>query len=121
MTKYLLASAIIGGCSAMFILRSIKTAKDRRDSNRIYQFLCRSVQDGQYRFRSSEAISAVTNLHVARIAELCSKHGDIERKEQHRHTWRVSSAESHHAVNRVYDEAANMVETPEQTGQFKDW
>jgi hypothetical protein len=98
-SKYLLESTIVGGCSVVFILRTIKTAKDRRDSNLIYQFLCRSVKDGQYRFRSSEAISAVTNLPVSRIADLCSKHNEIERKEAQRHMWRVSgSAESHDAV-----------------------
>ena len=92
MSNYLLVSAMAGGCSVVFILQAIKTAKDRRDSNRIYQFLCRSLKDGRYRFRSSEAISAVTNLHVSRVAELCSKHGDIERKEQHRHMWRVGGS-----------------------------
>jgi hypothetical protein len=94
-SKYLLESAIVGGCSVVFILRAIKTAKDRRDSNRIYQFLCGSVKDQQYQFRSSETISAVTNLPVSRVADLCSKHGHIERKEAQRHMWRVNgSAES---------------------------
>jgi hypothetical protein len=121
MSKYLLASAMVGSCSVVFILRAIKTTKDRRDSNRIYQFLCRSVKDGQYRFRSSEAISAVTNLPVSRIADLCRKHGRIERKEQQRHMWRVgSSAESSGTVIRVYDEAGNVVETDGQAGQFKE-
>ena len=92
MSNYILVSAVTGGCSVVFILQAIKTAKDRRDSNRIYQFLCRSLKDGQYRFRSSEAISAVTNLHLSRVAELCSKHGDIERKEQHRHMWRAGGS-----------------------------
>jgi hypothetical protein len=121
MSKYLLTSAIVGGCSVGFILRAIKTAKDRRDSNRIYQFLCRSVNDGQYRFRSSEAISAVTNLHVSRIVALCSNHNHIERKEQPRHMWRVGgSAEAHDAGIRVYGEAGNMIQTHEQAGEFKD-
>ena len=110
-SKYLLESTIVGSCSVVFVLRTIKTAKDRRDSKRIYQFLCRSVKDGQYRFRSSEAISAVTNVPVSRVADLCSKHGHIERKEAQRHMWRVSgSAESHDAVIRVYDEAVNVIE-----------
>src|SRR5215510_9340538 len=95
-SKYLLESAIGGGCFVLFILRAIKTAKNRRDSNRIYEFLCRSVKDEQYQFRSSETISEVTNLPVSRVANLCSKHDHIERKEAHRHTWRVSgSAESY--------------------------
>ena len=28
---------------------------------------------------------------------------------------------SHHAVIRVYDEAANMIETHEHAGDFKEW
>jgi hypothetical protein len=120
-TKYVLASTIVGGCSVVFVSWAIKTGKDRRDSNRIYQFLCRSVRDGQYRFRSSEAISAATNLAISRVADLCSKHGHIERKEHERHTWRVgSSAEAHDAVIRVYGEEGNFCQTHRQTGQFEE-
>src|SRR5215467_4095099 len=72
-TKYLLPSAMVGGCSVAFTLRAIKTAKDRRDSNRIYVFLCRNFENGQYRFQTSEAISVVTNLSVSRVAKLCGK------------------------------------------------
>jgi hypothetical protein len=88
-TKYLLASAIMCGWSGVLILWAIKTAENRRDSKRIYQFLCRSLKDGQYRFQSSEAISAATNLRVSRIAALCTKHPHIERKRHERHMWRV--------------------------------
>jgi len=28
---------------------------------------------------------------------------------------------THPAVIRVYDEAGNVIETPEQAGDFKDW
>jgi hypothetical protein len=28
---------------------------------------------------------------------------------------------SHHAVIRVYDEAGNVIETHEHTGDFKEW
>src|SRR5262245_47936705 len=91
-TKYLLASAMVGGSFFPFILRAIKTVKDRRDSNRIYVFLCLNFENGQYRFRSSEAISAATNLPVSRVAKLCGKHPHIERKEQERHTWRVGNS-----------------------------
>jgi hypothetical protein len=119
-SKYLLTSAFVTGGSAAFFLRAIKSAKDRRDSNRIYQFLCRSVKDGQ--FCSSEAISAVTNLQVSRIADLCSKHGDIERKEHQRHMWRVRNwAEAHDAAIRVYGAAGNVIETHEHKGDFWEW
>jgi hypothetical protein len=89
MTEKLLASAFVGGCAVVFVLRAIKTVKDRRDSNRIYEVLRRLAQDGQYRFRSSGRISGITNLTQSRISDLCSKHPHIERKEHERHMWRV--------------------------------
>jgi hypothetical protein len=85
----LLVSAFVGGCAVVFVLRAIKTVKDRRDSKRIYEVLRRLTQDGQHTFRSSEAISGVTHLTQSRISDLCSKHPQIERKEQERHMWRV--------------------------------
>jgi len=88
-TEKLLASAVVGGCTVVFVLQTIKTVKDRRDSNRIYEVLCRLAQDGQYTFRSSGAISSITNLTQSRISDLCSKHPYIERKEQQRHMWHV--------------------------------
>ena len=90
-TEKLLASAFVGGCAAVFVLRAIKTVKDRRDSTRIYGVLRRFAQDGQHTFRSSEKISGITNLTQSRISELCSKHPHIERKEHQRHMWRVVS------------------------------
>jgi hypothetical protein len=85
----LLVSTLVGGCAVVFVLRAIKTAKDRRDSKRIYEVLRRSTQDDRYTFRSSEAISGLTNLTQSRISVLCSKHPHIERKEHERHMWRV--------------------------------
>jgi hypothetical protein len=84
-----LASAFVGGCAVVFVLRAIKTIKDRRDSNRIYEVLRRLAQDGQHTFRSSGRISGITNLTQSRISELCSKHPHIERKEHELHMWRV--------------------------------
>jgi hypothetical protein len=88
-TDRVLLSAVVGVFAIVLILRAIKNVKARRDSNRIYEFLRRSAKDGHYMFRSSEAISTVTRLPESRIADLCSKHGHIERKEGQRHTWRV--------------------------------
>jgi hypothetical protein len=89
MAEKVLASAFVGGCAVVLVLRAIKTVKDRRDSNRIYGVLRRFAQDGQHKFRSSETISGITNLTQSRISELCSKHPHIERKEHQRHMWRV--------------------------------
>src|SRR6266436_9045165 len=88
-TEKLLASAFVGGCAVVFVLRAIKTVKDRRDTDRIFEVLCRFAQDGQHTFRSSGTISSITNLTQYRISDLCSKHPHIERKEQQRHMWRV--------------------------------
>jgi len=88
-TERVLVSAIVGDCAVVFILRAIKSVKDRRDSNRIYEFLRRCAKDGKYMFRSSGRISGITNLTQSRISDLCSKHPNIERKEHERHTWRV--------------------------------
>ena len=88
-TEKVLASAFMGGCAVVFVLRAIKAVKDRRDSNRIYGVLRRFAQDGRHKFRSSETISGITNLTQSRISELCSKHPHIERKEHQRHMWRV--------------------------------
>ena len=88
-TEKLLASAFVGGCAVVFVVRTIKTIKDRRDSNRIYEVLRRFAQDGQHTFRSSGRISGITNLTQSRISDLCSKHPNIERKEHEFHMWRV--------------------------------
>ena len=88
-TEKLLGSAFVGGCAVVLVVRAIKTVKDRRDSNRIYEVLCRFAQDGQHMFRSSGTISGITNLTQSRISDLCSKHAYIERKEHERHMWRV--------------------------------
>src|SRR6266852_154707 len=88
-TERVFVSAIVGGCAVVFVLRAIKTVKDRRDSNRIYEVLCRFAQDGQHAFRSSGTISGITNLTQSRISDLCSKHAHIERKGHERHMWRV--------------------------------
>ena len=69
-TKYLLASGMVSGWSVTFILRAIKTAKDRRDSNRIYVFLCRNFENGQYRrdrnflFRAAPTLSAFNREEI---------------------------------------------------------
>ena len=88
-TEYRLASAIVGGCAVVLVVRAIKTVKDRRDTNRIYEVLRRFAQDGRHMFRSSGTISGITNLSQSRISDLCSKHPNIERKEHERHMWRV--------------------------------
>src|SRR5260370_18181541 len=90
-TEKLLAYASAGGCAVVFILWAIKTVKDRRDTNRIYEVLRRFAQDGRHMFRSSGTISGITNLSQSRISDLCSKHPNIERKEHERHMWRVVS------------------------------
>src|SRR5947207_15732707 len=88
-TETVLASAFVGGCAVVFVLRTIKAVKDRRDSNNIHEVLRRFAEDGQ--FRSSGMMSGITNLTQSRISDLCSKHPHMERKAHDRHMWRVVS------------------------------
>jgi hypothetical protein len=48
-------------------------------------------------------ISAVTNLHVSRIADFCSKHGRIEMKERQRHMWRVLAVQPNRRIHAVFE------------------
>src|SRR5947208_16828559 len=87
-TENLLPSAFVGGCAVVFMLWAIKTDKDRRDTNRIYEVLRRFAQDGRHMFRSSGRISGITDLSQSRISAWCSKHPNIEGMEHARHWWR---------------------------------
>src|SRR5262249_51425502 len=102
-SKYLLESAIAGGCSVVVILRAFKTAKDQRNTNRISQFFCRSFKEGQCQFWSSEMLLTVQKSHVSGVAAFCGKHGHIEKKEADRHMclaiWNPADAKGKHPAN----------------------
>src|SRR5437016_14341007 len=87
-TEKPLASAFVGSCAVVFVLRAIKTVKDRRDRNRICEVLRRFAQDAQHTFRSSGLISGITNLTQSRISVLFSKQPYIALKPPDRHIWR---------------------------------
>jgi hypothetical protein len=67
-----LVSAILGGCIVALIIWAISTLKDARETKRIYEFLRQSTQNGEYTFRSTQAISAATYIPESRVGSLCS-------------------------------------------------
>jgi hypothetical protein len=52
---------------------------------------------------------------------ICSRISDVRYVEPNAINYAKFRSRSHRAVIRVYDEAANVIETHEQAGEFKDW
>ena len=80
-----LASAAIIGLVGL-VWRALR---DRRDSRLIISFLGNSRDHTEYTFRSTEAISAHTNLREDRVAKLCARHTRIRRNEKEKQSWRL--------------------------------
>jgi hypothetical protein len=64
--------------------------KDRRDSNKIYQFLIMSAHQTSFQFRSTEAISSRTGISEDQVANLCSRHKKIKRNEKEKQSWELA-------------------------------
>ena len=67
----------------------VKSFRDKKESQKIYNFLLESKMQGKYNFRSTEPISSNTNIPESRIEELCSKHKNIKRNELEKMSWRI--------------------------------
>lgn len=66
-----------------------KWVHDRRDSNKIYDFLLKSKSGTDFTFRSTEAISSSTKIPEKRVSLLCSKHPKIRRNEKEKQSWKL--------------------------------
>ncbi len=86
-------NAILSGLAVAAILGFLawlnKRLKDRRDSNKIYQFLITSAQQTSFQFRSTEAISSHTGIPEDRVANLCIRHKKIKRNEKEKQSWQL--------------------------------
>ena len=67
-----------------------KWSRDRRDTNRIYQFLAQSTATTAWRFRSTEAISSATHLPRRRVEKLCIRDRRIKRNEKEKESWQLA-------------------------------
>jgi hypothetical protein len=87
------ANPILSGLAVAAILGFLawlnKWRKDRRDNNKIYQYLIKSAQQTSYEFRSTEAISSDTGIPEDRVANLCSRHKKIKRNEKEKQLWKL--------------------------------
>ncbi len=62
---------------------------DRRDGNKIYNFMLTSKSKTDFKFRTTEAISSDIKISESRVAELCSKHPKIKRNEKEKQSWQL--------------------------------
>lgn len=82
----LVAAALIGGVRWLWIYR-----RDRRDSERIYSYLIQSMNETDWKFRGTAAISSDLKISESRIEELCHKHSKIRRNEKDKQSWTASA------------------------------
>jgi hypothetical protein len=67
----------------------LKWLRDKRDGNRIYDFLLKSAATTPWRFRSTEAISSATHLPRRRVEKLCIRDKRIKRNEKEKESWQL--------------------------------
>jgi len=81
---------IASGLGVAILLGTWKFINDKRDTNRIIDFLKNSEAATEQRFKSSHAISSDTNLSEERVRKLCSKTGRIKRNTREKESWRLA-------------------------------
>lgn len=84
-----IASALVVAAILCVLGYLNKWRKDRRDSNKIYQFLIKSAKQTSFQFRSTEAISSDTGIPEDRVANLCSRHKKIKRNKREKQSWQL--------------------------------
>jgi hypothetical protein len=67
-----------------------KTREKRRDSERIFEFLNRSEEDGEWKWQTTQAIQKATDIPPERIVELASRDKRIEKSDKRRDMWRIN-------------------------------
>ncbi len=80
-----LISAIVIGISTW----QYNIRRDYCDSKKIYNFLASSKETSEFKFRSTEAIAANTQISEVRVAKLCASHPKIRRNEKEKQSWRL--------------------------------
>ena len=84
---------LISGIAVAVILAlvgaGLKWNRDRRDSQKIYDFMLKSQSRTDFTFRSTEAISSATKIPEKRVENLCIKHPNIKRNEKQRQSWKL--------------------------------
>src|ERR1700756_4344287 len=67
----------------------VKWSRDKRDTNRIRQFLLKSAATTGWRFCSTEAISSATHIPKNRLEKLCIRDRRIKRNEKDTESWQL--------------------------------
>jgi hypothetical protein len=66
-----------------------KWFQDKRDREKIYKFLRRSVKEKGWAFRTTHAISSSTKIPEHRVSKLCRRDKRIKRNEKEKESWRL--------------------------------
>ena len=91
MSENALASSLVAAALVGVVGWALKSRRDNKDSETIYQYLVSSQSETEYRFRSTEAISSRTHIPETRVAALCARHPKIRRNEKEKQSWTLVS------------------------------
>jgi hypothetical protein len=84
-----LASALVAAAILAIVGGVWNWNRDRRDSEKIFDFMLKSKAETKFTFRSTEVISSHTKISEVRVADLCSKHSKIKRNEKQKQSWQI--------------------------------
>jgi hypothetical protein len=84
-----IVSSLVGAAIIGLAGWALKWNRDKRESNRIYQYLVKSAATTAWRFRSTQAISSATHMSKTRVEELCSRDKRIKRNEKEKESWQL--------------------------------
>jgi len=79
-------ATLIGG----LILGIFGWLQFRRDEKIVTEFLKKSGVETSHTYRTTHAISSVTNLSKKRIRKVCSKSPRIKRNKKEKESWKIS-------------------------------
>jgi hypothetical protein len=87
---------IAAGVAIMVVIAAalawlFKWFQDKRDREKIYKFLRRSVKEKGWAFRTMHAISSGTKIPEHRVSKLCRRDKRIKRNEKEKESWRLIS------------------------------
>lgn len=81
---------IFAAIMGMLILGLFGWLKFKKDEKIVTEFLKKSGVETSHKFRTTHAISSVTNLSHERIKNICSKSSRIERDHIDKESWKIS-------------------------------
>ena len=82
-------TGIVSGLAVALVIWVTKLVRNKRDTDRITDFLARSKETTGFSFRSTHAIASATHISEERVRTLCGNCKRIKRNEKERESWRL--------------------------------